>query len=343
MPATASWTTEIIYGSDYNDPQSSAPFDGVVFPLRDAPSASGGARFTVPASGFEFLGVAAGASFWLAPEFDYGYAWPGFNTDQPTGSIASYTTSDPRKSSEGSQAWIKINLVEVVYFGEGANPQVSLWQTTGPGEAVVWAATSDGLDSSDAFYQLAQGHSHLNWGFTEKGVYRLGMQASAYTGEDMTDPTQSGVDGVFFAVGSYAIWKAEYFSGDDLVNEAVTGAAADPDADGVPLMLEYAFNLLPDAPDVSYVESETGVSGLPSMSLNNDNQLQIEYVRRKESTSPDISYEAQFGSGLDAEDWEAATEEVATSIDAEWERVVVTDSVTEASRRFGRVMVTLEP
>ncbi|WP_309400354.1 choice-of-anchor M domain-containing protein [Cerasicoccus maritimus] len=338
--ASSTWGAEIVYGS-FENPENFAAFDQVAFPLEDIPYTSGGPRYSIPNSGFEFLGGSAGSPVWIAPQSDGGFAWPGFRNEQELGAIASYTPSDSRVSSQGSQSWIKMTLVEVDYSGEGEDPQVSLWQNSTTSGTVVWAATSDGLDSTDAYYQLANGHSHLNWGFTEKGIYRLGMQASAYAGEGMTDPTQSEVEGVIFAVGTYAIWKATYFSGGDLFNEAVTGATADANQDGVPLLLEYAFNLSPLASTVASLEPGVGVSGLPALTLNNDAQLQIEYVRRKDSGTSEITYEAQFASGLSAVDWQTATEETVTSIDDDWERVVVIDPTEGALSRFGRVLVVL--
>jgi len=340
-PTTTGWTNEVIYGS-FENPENQAAFDEVVFPLRDQPINAGGERYTIP-SGFDFLGAPEGSPIWIAPQANRGYTWPGFRNSTPVGALASYTPNDPRVSSQGAQPWIKIDLVDVDYLGLGLNPQVSLWQSNDFGDTIVWAATSDGLDSSDAYYQLANGHSHLNWGFTEKGVFQLNLQANAYEGPGMTNPTQSDVGGVIFAVGTFAIWKAEYYSGDDLLDEAVTGAMTDGDFDGVPLLLEYAFNLSPTTPDVHHVTPVTGLSGLPTTHVNNDGQLQIEYVRRKQSTEPDIEYEAQFASGLDSEDWQTATDEDVNSIDDEWERVVVTDAVVDAERRFARVSITQQP
>jgi len=341
-PSTSSWITELVYG-DFENPDNRAAFDQGVFPLRDVSSDDDGPRYSAPGGAFDFLGVDAGRPVWIAPQADGGFAWPGIRNETPPGSLARYQENDPRVSDQGAQPWVKVDLLEVTYVGLGSNPQVSLWQSDEGGAPIVWAATSDGLDATDAYYQLANGHSHLNWGFTEKGIFELALQASAYRGPGKTRLTQSDVRGVRFAVGTFAIWKAEHFAGDDLLDQEATGPMADGDSDRVPLLLEYAFNLEPAKPDTHHLTPGTGSSGLPAVGLTGDGRLRIEYLRRKASTQPEIRYEAQFAAGIDAANWQAAANEAVTSIDDEWERVEATGPAASGSRQFGRVVVTREP
>ncbi|WP_269539428.1 choice-of-anchor M domain-containing protein [Cerasicoccus fimbriatus] len=339
LPATSRWQA-VIKSGVYSGQEAGIPFDKVALPLRDLSVNSGGERYVIPSEGFDFLGAPPGDDVWIAPQANSLYTWPGFSNSQDTGDLAIYSLSDPRKNGEIPQAWITIRLVSVDYIGVGENPHVSMWTPDEFNNPVVWAATSDGLDASDVFYQPANGHSHLNWGFAERGLYRLGLQASGYAGPGQTNLTQSNVEGAIFAVGTFAIWKANYFSGNDLFSTAATGEASDGDSDGAPLLLEYAFNMDPVVPDCQLLEPGVGESGLPAASISGTGQLEIEYVRRKQSTLPGIVYEAQFTSSLDAGDWQTATGETVVSIDADWERVTVVDTSTGDGQRFGRVVVT---
>ena len=113
-------------------------------------------------------------------------------------------------------------------------------------------------------------------------------------------------------------------------------------------MLEYAFNLNPVAADFKILEEGNGISGLPLVRLVTSGEnwvLQIEYVRRKAETNPQISYFPEFSNSLTSGEWDAPlTAEVVTSIDAEWERVVVSDFLDTSTSisRFGRVRVEVQ-
>ena len=164
----------------------------------------------------------------------------------------------------------------------------------------------------------------------------------------MTSPVQ----GFYYAVGTYAEWKASYFEPHELVGEdpsdgvlTTTAYGSDSDQDGVPLLLEYAFNLSPVEADqrVLVPGSETG--GMPLVRFDDSiaqPRLVIEYLRRREEGSPRLSYYPEFSSALES-GWEGATSETVVPINALWERVRAEDVVSsnEDSARFGRVRVEL--
>jgi len=93
------------------------------------------------------------------------------------------------------------------------------------------------------------------------------------------------------------------------------------------------------------LESATGTSGLPHVSLDGDGasaRLRIEYVHRK--LAPDIEYLVLFCSDISRQGppygWTSSSNKVSIeSIDAEWERVVIEDevSVGEEPKRFARL------
>ena len=87
--------------------------------------------------------------------------------------------------------------------------------------------------------------------------------------------------------------------------------------------------------DAAILEATSGTSGLPSITLIADGEeyaLQIEYIRRKTGTNPQIDYYPEFKDALDAGEWSAGGAELVTSIDSEWERVVVGDTVKHFAR-----------
>jgi hypothetical protein len=127
---------------------------------------------------------------------------------------------------------------------------------------------------------------------------------------------------------------------------ALVGTDAQPngdyDGDGVSNLAEFAFNLDPTKTAAPVVQPGTGLAGLPSIRLTgtgSSQQLRIEFIRRKNSG---LTYTVQFSSLLDGASWQPAQgAPVVTSIDANWDRVIVDDTVNlgGAPRRFGRVLV----
>ena len=79
-------------------------------------------------------------------------------------------------------------------------------------------------------------------------------------------------------------------------------------------------------------------TGLPAITVNATPQLVIQFLRRKATTNPGITYQVETGDhpgNLDPIDLSGATIQ---SIDATWERVTITDPAS-GPRRFGRVSV----
>ena len=120
------------------------------------------------------------------------------------------------------------------------------------------------------------------------------------------------------------------------------GALDIPQGDGVPNLLKFAFNMDPTKPDVSKLHqvspSPEVWAGLPAQSIVGG-KLRLEFLRRKASLNPGISYTPQFGSNPSGCS-DAAIINPPTSIDGTWERVVVDDPSPVGAQRFGRVKVT---
>ncbi|WP_245588963.1 anchored repeat ABC transporter, substrate-binding protein [Actinoalloteichus caeruleus] len=74
---------------------------------------------------------------------------------------------------------------------------VYLTQTLGVPE--VYYDSANGFDDTDLAVLPPAAHTHVNWAFTEPGVYRLGLEAALDTGEGA--PVELGRDTFTFAVG----------------------------------------------------------------------------------------------------------------------------------------------
>ncbi len=124
-----------------------------------------------------------------------------------------------------------------------------------------------------------------------------------------------------------------------------------PAGDGVANLLKYAFNMLGSStgqavtlatPNASVLTSG-GTAGLPYVSIGTGGdagKLQITFIRRKTSATPGITYAVEFTDDLASWAVNPSATESATSLDATFERVTVTDSSASPARRFARVKVT---
>lgn len=148
-----------------------------------------------PDSRFDFTGAAVGENLWLIPEGGteaqgLGVPWLGFSTEE-------LAFDD---SWAGNQ--LHVNLIAAtgpghvsMFFSpedEFAAPQVHF-------------ATLDGIDASDAYREsgsadrgLSAGvHSHVNWAFTQPGLYDLTFK---FSGEHIADGYKEAIGTVHFAV-----------------------------------------------------------------------------------------------------------------------------------------------
>ncbi len=121
---------------------------------------------------------------------------------------------------------------------------------------------------------------------------------------------------------------------------------ADPDGDGMPSLLEHAFNLDPKSagPSVQLTAGGGDSAGLPAVTMASDGmghrRLRIEFIRRIGTA---MTYQPEFSSSPDSPVWTPAGAAMQTApIDAVWERCTVEDTENTAthSRRFARVVVS---
>lgn len=162
------------------------------------------AQATRPAgSEFDFIGVAAGASYYRLSQTQNANAlFLGIAGDEiVAGSLDRY---DPAAESgnrvSGLGRWAKMSLVNVA--GPG---QFSVWQN-GDTTPTVFMSSNDGITTSDALWVISGGHSHYNFGFTQPGRYAITVQLSGYLDDGNTSvlgtPTQSEPLTFYVSVGN---------------------------------------------------------------------------------------------------------------------------------------------
>jgi surface-anchored protein len=340
----------VIHG---NDEDSDLDPDEAVLVVFDRPFPQEGGRATRPSSEqWNFLGVAGNEDVWLIPQAFTPLIWPGWRSE---GAFARYFNGDSRLGF--AAPFVKISLEGISYSGLG-DGHFSMWSNQTGGVTKLWISSADGLTEEDAYY-FSSGHAHTNIGFSDPGVYRVDYTASAFLSNDGgnpligTEPVISPVQGFYYAVGTYAEWKATYFAPHELVGEtpsdgvpATTAYGSDSDQDGVPLLLEYAFNLSPVEADGNLLTPGSQNGGLPLVYLDDSGvepRLVIEYLRRREEGAPRLSYYPEFSSTLES-GWQEAVSETVVPINPMWEMVRAEDAASSNgdSARFGRVRVELE-
>ncbi|CAM2769904.1 hypothetical protein [Rariglobus hedericola] len=106
---------------------------------------------------------------------------------------------------------------------------------------------------------------------------------------------------------------------------------------------KFAFNV-PIAAAAPAHEIGTDNGGVPTIWMDSENgRLQVEFLRRKASTNPSVTYQVEYSSDL--VNWQAGgTLLDQTAVDSIWERVRFQDTQTATetnARRFARVRVVL--
>ena len=123
-----------------------------------------------------------------------------------------------------------------------------------------------------------------------------------------------------------------------------------PAGDGTANLLKYAFNMLGNGAGQgsnlnaanSSVITANGSAGLPLVDVDGTGKLRVTFIRRKAASNSGITYAIEFSDTLANGTWavNAAATTTVTSIDDTFERVVVTDNLTSAAKRFVRVRLT---
>ena len=136
-----------------------------------------------------------------------------------------------------------------------------------------------------------------------------------------------------YNVTTFAAFQSVHFTPSQLANPAISGAAADPDHDGISNLLEYALVLDPWQPNTATLQQrlERG-------------HLTLTYTRRKLAT--DLAYAIEVSTDLAS--WDASgtqLDQAVVSEDAVAQTIKVTDKSAAGSTpaRFFRLRLTLQP
>jgi surface-anchored protein len=100
-----------------------------------------------------------------------------------------------------------VNLSVVSVDGPG---ELFVYETDSFGQPTVFADSSDGLDSLDFYPVPVGGHNHANWGFSKRGDYKIGLQASGIP----TGTTEISLSDI--AVISIAVAPQERFAAGEI-------------------------------------------------------------------------------------------------------------------------------
>jgi surface-anchored protein len=311
QPTTSTWTWLLITDFEEVDPTL------VYMPARDAGYPDGEREIRPPGEIWDFTGVAPDEPLWIYPEGHGGYSYPGFS-DTTVG------LADP----------VKFHLAAVQGPPGG---HFSLFRTIG-GTPTVFMSTFDRLDENDV-YPKPQGHHHMNWAFTRKGMWAVSLKVSAQRNPG-NQPTAAGPTDTmrfFFAIGERAHWRASRFNAATVMEDAIAGDLADPDRDGWPNLHEYAFGGEPNT-----AARIPGAPVVETVVVGGETYAGISFHRRRDALAAELEYEVEWQSGLDPQAWESGgilhSQQI---IDADWERVVFRDSSPlPGSPRFMRVRVS---
>jgi len=156
---------------------------------------------SIPA-GFGFIGAKPGQPFWILPQNAGTGALPlGLSTEKAdTGRLCRWNPHDSRGAAN-DDLWFEVRLINV---HAPADANFALWQADGVHPPVVFMSTHDwGITDQNVCYISAGSHVHLNWGFTQPGLYALDFRISTALNCDdwlTADWAPSG-DGTYYGDG----------------------------------------------------------------------------------------------------------------------------------------------
>lgn len=314
------WAWALVADGVPKDPAAS------YFPGRDVdwggdPDAVAGERYERPAgSGWDFLGMAEGQPVWIFTELDNQWAWVGFGNTQ----------------AGVFSAPLRVALTAV---DSPPGSHFALFDSDGN----VLMKTFDGISGADVWLKPAF-HTHLNWSFSSKGMWRVRMTVFGYLGPGLTNPTPVSAEvPLHFAIGHRAQWRARHFDAATVMDEAAAGDQADPDGDGLVNLAEYALGGDPlGGPAVHPVSGEPVSVVAGRVELAGQEYPTLTFHRRIPGPYPEVAYAVEWSEHLVVGSWHEGGEEfTVTPVGGEWQRVTVRDTrPLGEGKRFGRVVVT---
>lgn len=246
-------------------------------------------------------------------------------------------------SAELTDGGVELDLSKVI-FGRSGIARIITIRNAGATDLTLGPITKDGTDAGDfavstpATTTVSAGASVDFTVIFTPGA--LGVRTAAiHIPSNDADEASFDITLAGTGVTPAELWRFQNFG--IITNTGTAADSEDPDKDGLTNLLERAFNLNPNQAALPILTAGTGTSGLPLIRRTGQPPMfSVQYLRRKASSNPGLTYTPQVSSGL-GEAWSTATgTETVQSIDSEWERVTVEESASGQEKRFGRVMVS---
>jgi surface-anchored protein len=121
---------------------------------------------------FEFIGAKPGEPFWVLPQNAGTGALPlGIGAEQTDNArLCPWNPGDTR-GAHHEDKWLQMQLLDL---RGPADANFAMWQADGLRPPVVFISTHEGgITADDAFYISNGSHVHMNWGFTQSGLYEI--------------------------------------------------------------------------------------------------------------------------------------------------------------------------
>lgn len=174
----------------------------------------------------------AGSSIWILPQIQ--------NAQLPY--LGTSAVGVPAAALADNSMEIRLVRVE----GPG---HFLLWEALGPGQFAIHMDSRDGITTADVNLIAVDAHKHHSWGFTTSGLYRITFRAAGILA-GQSQPSVGAEHTFIFhllPLRPWENWQATHWPCE--CNPQIIGPAADPDADGVVNVAEYAQGTSPKITD----------------------------------------------------------------------------------------------
>lgn len=126
------------------------------------------------------------------------------------------------------------------------------WQTDSPGVFDVKLNSADGIGAGDKVLSVPGSHEHMNWGFSQPGIYAIDFEAAGTLSPSaavLKTPTTRFTFHVLPlpVLKPVQAWQRKHWK----LGAPESDLSSDPDRDGIVNLAEYAFGLDPLEPSTS--------------------------------------------------------------------------------------------
>ena len=231
------------------------PVDHTVFHVPD-----NGGKYATAGGILPFLGQ-SGQPVWLIPQNNppATVPWVGFGGYGLAGAGLDVFDPIPQLTGSTTAPAVRISFVSAI-TPDGAD--FAVWQTGSGGATTLYFSNRPDTAAPQVFGLRSGQHIHFNWGFSQPGYYRVRFRLEGDIGGAPVEPRDFAVDFAISALPLYEQWRrvGDRFTEAERADRAVGGPLADPDGDGRPNLLEYAFGAEPRLADAA--------PGAPVIALN---------------------------------------------------------------------------